>query len=56
MNEDIIMQAIRVLREQRVVLDQAIQAVESVAGDQPKRGRPPKIIADWHRNKSESNR
>jgi len=54
MNEDIIMQAIRELREQRVVIDEAIQVVESVASDQPKRGCPPKIIADWYRAKSKS--
>ena len=54
MNEDVIMRAIRELRERRVVIEQAIQLVEAVASGQPKRGRPPKILADWYRAKRES--
>ena len=45
MREDVIKRAIRELRERRVVIEQAIQLVEAVASGQPKRGRPPKILA-----------
>ena len=54
MKEDVIMRAIRELRERRAVIEQEIQLVEAVASGQPKRGRPPKILADWYRAKSES--
>ena len=53
MNEDIITQAIRELRERRAVIEQVIQVVEAVASDKPKRGRPPKILAKSCNSKSD---
>ena len=46
MSSDLIYQAIKELRQELTRLDQIIKSLEGVVSGKPRRGRPPKFLAE----------